>query len=586
MTTNVPENQLYQFFFEPITEQQNQRVRLGLALTLLLVSICSLITYQGILRGQYQGEIFNDDVKVYFWFERFLDSELFPNDLIADYFKSVTPVGYNFLFSILTNLGVEPLFLMQIIPLFLIFFSSAYIFLLSLEIVPIITFGFLTTILSWMTFFPSDSLPRSFFLALFPAFLYYLIRGALLPCLGTIFLQGLLYTPFLFILIGLLIIRLFKWKNGRLTVSSNRQDYVFCLAGILVAGIGIIVYVLSSYRYLPSISGSEAIKMPEFWYHDGRAPYYSDNILDTYIFGWQSGLKPGRLLDSQTNIGRLSFLLPILLYLSSKFLLVTKIKKNIVILFQIIVVSLGLNLLAHLVFFKLYYPNRYTNLPLRFVIILASSLSLLILFEAVWRWLGHFELFSVINKKMVAITMTTLLGGYSLLYPLYLSTQKLPKVFYHVPSIEMFFTKQPKNIMVASLEEVIASNIPTFSKRSVLTASEFANPYHLKYYTPIKQRTIDLINAHYTDDLSQLKTFIEQYKVDFLVVREATFSPEFLTKSIWFRQWKDIAKKIKTQQEQEKVPSLLQLSETCAEFQSEDWLVVSSKCILAQKEIQ
>lgn len=308
-----------------------------------------------------------------------------------------------------------------------------------------------------------------------------------------------------------------------------------------------------------------------------------NNILDTYLFGWQSGLKLGRLLKSPTKIGWLSFCLPFLLYFSSMFPLATKAKKNIVILAQIIVVALGLNLLAHLVFLKLYYPNRYTNIPLSFVIVLASSLSLFILFEASWRCLNH-QSFSMMTKKVVIIAMTTLLGGYCILYPLYLSSQKRPHVVFHLPNLEMFFAKQPKNIIIASLEGLPANNIPTFSQRSVLTAPEFANPYHLKYYIPFKQKTIDLIYAHYTDNLSQLKKFIKQYKVDFFVVREVTFSPKFLTKSMWFRQWKDIAQEIKIKQEQGKVPSLLQLSKTCADFQATDWLVVSSQCILAQSE--
>lgn len=582
----ITNSSLEKFLFKPITQDQNQRVKLGLGLTLLFISICSLIAYHGVFTGQYQGQIFNDDVRIYFWLERFLDPDLFPNDLIADYFQAVTPVGYTFVFSLLAKLGIKPLFVMQVIPLFIVLFSSAYIFLLSLEILPIMTFGFLTAILSWVSFFPSDPLPRSSFLAIFPAFLYYLTRGALLPCLGTIILQGLFYTPFLFLLMGILIIRLFQWKRGKFTVSSNRQDYIICLTSILVAAIPLIVYVLSSQRYLPVISGSEAIQMPEFWYPDGRVPYYSDKILDTYIFGWQSGLKPGKLLKSPTQIGSLSFCLPFLLYFSSTFSLATKLKKNVVVLVHIILVSLGLNLLAHLVFLKLFYPNRYTRYPLTFVVVLASCLSLFILFEASWRWFSHHEQFPMMTKKAAVVIMTTLLGGYCLLYPLHLLSQKLPRVHYHLPDLEMFFAKQPKNIMIASLESLPANNLPTFSQRSVLTAIEFALPYHLKYYTLLKQKTIDLINAHYTDDFSQLKKFIEQYKVDFFVVRESTFSPKFLKVNGWFKNWKDIAQEITKHQEEGKVPSLLQLSQICADFQSEDWLIVSSQCILAQSDSQ
>ncbi len=575
-------DRLSYFLFEPISPEQNQRVKIGLSFTLLFISLCSLIVYQGVLTGQYQGEIFNDDIRIYFWLNRFIDPELFPNDLIANYFEAVTPRGYTFVFFILSKLGIKPLLVMQIIPLFIIIFSSAYVFLLSLEILPIITFGFLTTTLSWLTFFPSDPLPRSFFLVLFPAFLYYLIRDKLLLLLGAIILLGLFYTPFLFLIIGLLIVRLFQWKRGRFVFADNRRDYTISIIGILIAAIPILCYVISSQQFLPSTPGSEAIKMPEFWYPNGRTPYYSDNILDTYIFGWQSGLKPGKLLKSSTRISLLSFGLPFILCFSSMFPLVSKVRKDVLVLFQIVGVSLTLNLLAHLVFFKLYFPNRYTRFPLSFVIVFASSLSLFILFQSIWCWLSFNIHLPVITRKIAVIAITTLLGGYCLLYPFYLSFQKSPRAFYHNPSLESFFTKQPKDIMIASLEELPSNNIPTFSRRSVLTGGEFTVPYHLKYYIPIKQKTTDLINAHYTDDLSHLKKFIEQYSIDFFVMRESTFSPEFIKSNVWLKQWKDIAQEIEKQRKAGKVSILWQIGQNCTDFKSNDWLVVSSQCILDQ----
>ncbi|MDJ0659711.1 MAG: hypothetical protein QNJ42_09500 [Crocosphaera sp.] len=574
-------NKLYDFLFSPINQKQNQEVKLGLSVTLIFILICSVIAYYDVLTGQYRGEIFNDDLRIYFWLDQFLDPDLFPNDPIADYFKSVTPIAYTFLFSILAKLGITPRFVMQVIPLFLAVFSSAYIFLLSLEILPIIPFAFVTTIVSWMTFFPTDALPRSSFIILFPAFLYYLIRRALLPCLATILLQGLFYTPFIFVLIGVLIVRLFSWKNRKIRISSDKKDYIFSISGIFVAAIVSIVYILSSQDYLPSISGAEAIKLPEFWYPEGRVPYYSDNILDTYIFGWQSGLKPGKLLKSIPLVGWLSLILPLLLCFPSKFSLRNEITQNRVILLNILIASCGLNILAHLVFFKLYYPNRYTRMPLTFLIALSSSLCLFILLRAIWNWCNA-QQFTVKVKQAAFIIITLILGGYSLAYPLYFSSRVSPRVVYHLPEIEMFFAAQPKDILVASLEGTPSNNIPIFSQRSTLTAPEFVVPYHPKHYIPMKEKTLDLIEAHYTDDQLKLKKFIQQYQIDFFVIRESTFTPKFFTRSTWFKQWKDIAKKISNEQKLGKIPSLLKFKQNCTDFQSEEWFVVSSKCILRQ----
>lgn len=44
---------------------------------------------------------------------RFLDSELFPQDLIADYFQSVAPWGYKAFYRVITSLDIDPIFLVN-----------------------------------------------------------------------------------------------------------------------------------------------------------------------------------------------------------------------------------------------------------------------------------------------------------------------------------------------------------------------------------------------------------------------------------------------------------------------------------------
>ena len=91
-------------------------------------------------------------------------------------------------------------------------------------------------------------------------------------------------------------------------------------------------------------------------------------------------------------------------------------------------------------------------------------------------------------KKVALITITFFLGGYCLVYPTYLASQEAPSIPYHLPEIERFFAKQPKDIKVASLEGIPGNNIPTFSQRSTLIGPEFFLPYHPKYYIPMKEK--------------------------------------------------------------------------------------------------
>lgn len=49
--------------------------------------------------------------------QRFLEPDLFPQDIIADYFQSVTPYGYTNLYRLIATLGIEPLLFNKILPL-------------------------------------------------------------------------------------------------------------------------------------------------------------------------------------------------------------------------------------------------------------------------------------------------------------------------------------------------------------------------------------------------------------------------------------------------------------------------------------
>jgi hypothetical protein len=49
-----------------------------------------------------------DDARQHvFWMRRFLNSELFANDLITDHFQSIAPLGYAFFYRSFVLSGIE-----------------------------------------------------------------------------------------------------------------------------------------------------------------------------------------------------------------------------------------------------------------------------------------------------------------------------------------------------------------------------------------------------------------------------------------------------------------------------------------------
>src|SRR5215208_192506 len=122
------------------------------------------------------------DFRTVFWMERFLDPQLFPNDLIADYFQSVAPTGYSALYNLMAHLGVHPMLLNKLLPMALGFITTAYCFLLCLRILPVPGAAFFSTLILNQSIWMQDDLvsatPRAFLYPLFLAFLYYLVKDA------------------------------------------------------------------------------------------------------------------------------------------------------------------------------------------------------------------------------------------------------------------------------------------------------------------------------------------------------------------------------------------------------------------------
>jgi hypothetical protein len=202
----------------------------GLCASLLFAAICGALGLKKAFRGEY---VVQDDARQHvFWMQRFLEPELFPHDLIADYFQSVAPPGYPALYRLMARIGRHPLLFNKLLAAVLGPVTTAYCFGLCVQIFPIPATGFIAASQLnqnlWMTFDLVSATPRAFAYPLFLAFLYYLSRRSLLPCLAAIALQGLFYPRTAFISAGVLFLQPWKWEGSRPRLSGNRRDYLFC----------------------------------------------------------------------------------------------------------------------------------------------------------------------------------------------------------------------------------------------------------------------------------------------------------------------------------------------------------------------
>jgi hypothetical protein len=246
---------LHQILITPIKHKScaNNRSTSASVIFWLIASLGFAVFYGYLgLQKAFQSEyVVQDDARVYvFWMQRFVDAKLFTNDLIADYFQSVTPLGYAYVYKLMAYLGINPLLLSKILPIFLGLIITSYCFWLCLEIFPVPLAAFISTLLlNQSLWFKSDlvsATPRSFLYPLLLAFLYYLVRESWLSICLAIILIGLFYPILLFIALGILLLR-------------QPKNYVL-LATIFGLGfLAILPYVLMSSEYGPSISGTQAL---------------------------------------------------------------------------------------------------------------------------------------------------------------------------------------------------------------------------------------------------------------------------------------------------------------------------------------
>ena len=569
---------LHKFLTYPINKKSSQEVIFWFVLSMTLAVLYGFLALKKAFLSSLSVQ---DDARQHiFWMQRFFNADLFPNDLIADYFQSVAPAGYTWLYKSLAFIGINPLILAKIIPFILGLICTYYIFRITLEILPVTMAGFIAALVMnqaiWMKDDVASATPRAFIYPFFLAFLYYLIRGSLVRMGIAIALVGLFYPQYVFVASGMLILRLICWRNGRFQFSSEKQDFIFCGVGLSTAFFVLLPYALTSSEFGPTISREAAMKLREF-YPNGRSTFFHVHPKDFWLTGKRSGIFPKSLFTPATQCAGL--VLPFLLSFGSAFPLIKNITSRIWLLVHLLLSSLGMFFIAHILLFRLHLPSRYTGLSFRIIIALATAIALTLIIDALFNWAENREKFPIKFRPIISLVLTGLILASLVLYPAFV--KGFPLVKYKVgraTDLYDFFREQPDDILIASLEEE-ANLLPTFAQRSILLGREYAIPYQVGYYTQFRQRVIDLIVAQYSSDLIDVKSFIQKYGVDFWMVHRGSFTPEYVEKNSWLMQYES-AQDAVTFLQLGYIPALATTIPICTVFQNDSLFVLDANCIL------
>lgn len=565
--------QLHRLLTTPARGMTDRAVLVCFGLSLLYAGLYQIPVVQ---QAFGSNQVVQDDARLHvFWMWRFLEPSLFPNDLIANYFQSVAPAAYTELYRSLATLGMDPLLASKLFPPILAVLTTAYCFALSLQLIPLPGMALVATMLFNQNFWMRDDLasasPRAFLNLVFLAFLYSLLRRSWLPCLLAIGLLGGFYPQYVLVAAGVLFVRLWRWQGGRLRLTDDRQERRLCLAGLGVALAVMVPYALSSSEFGPTIAAAEARQLPEFL-PNGRARFFYSDFGRYWLSGGRSGIQPP--LDPP--LLALGLLLPILLGFAPRFPLLQQCR-NLGLLTQVTIAGLGWFFLAHALLFRLHLPSRYTQHSLRIVMALAATIVLAALLDALVRWgVGRSSWQSWVAPVLALGTVLTLL-----LYPL--SLGNFPKTTYlegRATSLYTYLAQQPETTLVASLSEEV-NNLPTFARRSILTGSEYAVPYHLGYYRQFRQRVLELIQAQYSPDIATVRQLIQKYRITHWLLDRGAFEVEFVAQNGWLRQYQPTTAQAIANLRQGNTPALQGRIDRCKVLETEGLILLQASCLLA-----
>jgi len=471
----------------------------------------------------------NDDVRnQIYWMARLIDPSLYPHDLIADYFTQsslVSPALW--LIYKLGSYLTDPIQISQFLPLLLAPLASYFAYRFG-ENFAGKRYGFLSAfsfnMLVWLSRNLAGGLARSFAYPLLFAFLWCYSKNIRSGLIITAWLASLIYPPILFLSAGI-------WLLGFLPPSflnasteqpeNNKPDFITFLWGI-GGGLAILIYrfVLAPiHPVFGQLTNSRiAAQTPEF-YEGGRVPIFHF-FHHPLTLTWPDSLL-GELFARTPGASRLLPLAGILLAAwGYKKLISPKLGKLKIpsLVWQLLIASILLYILAWLMLFYLYVPERYLqfSMPVLYTFLLAGILNVLLdLIE---------------NSKLTARLKTGLLIAPFLFCILIFSKVWDQNLMLPQPDMLPVFEylkQTPKNTMIATTPG-LASDIPFYAKRSVILSQEGYIPFHQAYFQIMKKRLKDFLIAYYSKDPETVIRFIQQYKIDYIMVNRQDYLPERL----------------------------------------------------------
>lgn len=498
--------------------------------------------------------VINDDVRQQvFWMQRWIDPEIYRDDLLCRYAESYVPWGVQAVYYAASRL-VNPVQFTKVVSGILFVLTSVLLYGLGVRLgneraafAVVCASFFFTTFMRKI----SGGIAQSFAFPLLLAYLFFLSRGRLLGCALTILVQSL-FNPYIFLLSlvthMIYLAQAHVWPlaagfvarkapphGNRAVDGASRAPLVSSGAWKEAAPPGLGRLVVSC---LPILAG---ILIMALKYVFLKSPEFGDLVTRAAMEGHVEYTSAGRY----SFIPQTSFLYEVAwpwlqvfspegsaqvaawIALVAAAVLVTvafsrtdkELDLSAFIPFgYLLAASVMLYVVSSWVYLKLFIPARYLEFSLTIFYCMVLAAAVAIVFDSV----------RACRKAFPGLVLIFVILGAVRIYHIGIFDYSSEKSLYR------FLHSLPKTTMLAGHPNVM-DNCLTFSKRKAFITYELSHTWMSEYWRTVKQRTFDFFDAYYSESPEVVRQFAGKYGVDYLVVRERDFTPSFLqSDSIYF----------------------------------------------------
>lgn len=488
-----------------------------------LLSVCTLIAYY--LPPLARPDVYTNDMDEHVaWYQAARNPALFHDDLIKDYFTSMSPLGYKAVFNTACAyfdarlVGDVLSLLLGLASVWLAYklgqAATSGLAVGGIAAVLMLLFGHALGLGEFIKVF-QGGLQRAFALPIFLLGTWAVFSARIWPLCAALVLGALFFPP---ACVGLVaysaaVVGLGFWR-------ASRRDSPLVKSAPLLAGVSVFCAALllfarafaARHVHWTGYTLKEALQMPEFhaggiWDLDSGGPLLFHRWTD-YI-------------TKAINIPH-----PFLVALVTLFFL-WRIRRFRAEVSLLIVSAFGLWAIAYLVMFTLFEPSRYLVYPVLTLWLVGAAGAALEALRFLERRLGPkplpekplpagFKAGLVVAFVMVLVVVTGLItvsrihkgeGGMKGAAP---------------AEIYCFLATTPVTSKIAA-DPRDADDIPMRSQRSVLAFRKAMWPYHHEFYEQMKARIVATWSALYATNYADILPLRQHFGADFLLVNEALY---------------------------------------------------------------